>query len=186
MLYREADHHLELRVKPVSVHPEQELLIGGKLTADYALHLHVINLEKIHRQLEDLVEDLKDPLLPVRKLHRLLSQHGGSLLGHLSIEISLKMPLLEHVSVAPDRIVALGFGILKQQGLVAVFLLVIIIRKIFVHFSLVRKFGHRLLAIAGVHEMRPSLDDLLEELAYGLEHLGSALMMRLYQCLPPG
>ena len=96
------------------------------------------------------------------------------------------MPLLEHVSVAPDRIVALGFGVLKHQGLVAIVLLVIIVRKIFVHFSLVRKFGHRLLAIAGVYEMRPRLDDLLEELADGLEHLGSAQVMRLYQCLPPG
>lgn len=179
MLYGKTDHHLKLRVKPVSVHPEQELLIRGKLTADYALHLHVINLEKIHGQLQDLIEDLKDPLLSVSKLNRLLSRHGGSLLRHLSLEISLKMPLLEHVSVTPDRIVALGFGVLKHQGLVA-FVLVIIIRIIFVHLSLVCKFGHRLLAIAGVYEMRPRLDDLLKELAYCLEHLWSALMMRLY------
>lgn len=47
-LNREADHHLELRVEPVSVHPEQELLVRSKLTADYTLHLHVINLEQIH------------------------------------------------------------------------------------------------------------------------------------------
>jgi hypothetical protein len=114
VLYGKTDHHLKLRVKPVSVHPEKELLIRGKLTADYALHLHVINLEKIHGQLQDLIEDFKNPLLPVRKLHRLLSRHGGSLLRHLSLEISLKMPLLEHVSVAPDRIVALGFGVLKH------------------------------------------------------------------------
>ena len=34
--------------------------------------------------------------------------------------------------------------------------------------------------------MPPCLDDLLEELASGLEHLGRTLMMPLYQCFPSG
>jgi len=94
------------------------------------------------------------------------------------------MLLLEHVSLTPDRIASLAIGVFKHQGLVAVFVIIII--KVFVHVPLECKFGHRLLAIPGVHKMRPCLDDFLEELAYGLEHFGSTLMMRLYQCLPSG
>lgn len=94
------------------------------------------------------------------------------------------MPLLEHVSLTPDRIVSLAIGVFKHQGLVAVFVIIII--KVFIHVSLECKFGHRLLAVPSVHKMRPCLDDFLEELADGLEHFGSTLMMRLYQCLPSG
>ena len=94
------------------------------------------------------------------------------------------MPLLEHVPVNPEGITIPVIRVFKHQGLDTV--LVIIIIQIFVHIVLECKFGHQLLAIASVDKMRPCLDHFLEELADGLEHFWSTLMMRLYQCLPSG